>query len=493
MPQVTTPLVSVIVPLYNMEDYIEETLLSILASDYTNFEVIVIDDGSKDTSLEIVHNIEKRDSRLKVFTQPNGGVCRARNNAISHSKGEYILPIDADDLISPHFISLAVAAMHDDVKVVCPKAEFFGDRTGEWKLKPFSLHLLARKNMMAACALFRRADWERVGGYCEEIIAREDWEFWIAILKDGGRVVKLSETTLWYRIRSGSKRQSDRKLKRHVIDILNQRHPDFFYRELGGKLHYHRSWSRLLNRINRFFYLRHSISNPSLSPQVANFVATLPETFDHGTDIIYQGRNILKRFQIEDKTYIVKSYCIPHLANRIIYRLFRPSKAERAYRYGVRLQSINIGTPQPVGYTTCGSWFLLGRSFSVTEESVCTYTFRHFADHTFDNRDDILRAIARTTARLHDNGWIHKDYSAGNILFRTLPNGEIDVEIIDLNRMRFHSVTLEEGCRNFERLPGTIDMYQVLAEEYAHQRNFNVEKCMSLITTACRKSGKFIE
>ena len=78
--------------------------------------------------------------------------------------------------------------------------------------------------------MYRKSDWERIGGYCEEIIAREDWEFWISMLKDGGEVRKLPYIALHYRVREGSKRVTDRALKKHVIAVLNRRHPEFFHR-----------------------------------------------------------------------------------------------------------------------------------------------------------------------------------------------------------------------------------------------------------------------
>lgn len=236
-----------------MEHYVGETLESILASDYPNLEVVAVDDGSTDRSLEVVQRFAERDERVRVFRKENSGVCDTRNFAISQAHGTYILPVDADNLVAADFITKAVAAISADeqVKMVYARAEFFGDRTGEWRLPPFSLRLLARKNMLDTFGLYRKTDWERVGGYCREIVAREDWDFWISVLKDGGKVVRLPETGLYYRVRRGSKRESDRALKHHVIDVLNSRHADFFRRELGGPLRYHRSWSRF---INFFFY-----------------------------------------------------------------------------------------------------------------------------------------------------------------------------------------------------------------------------------------------
>ena len=415
------PLVSVVVPVYNMAGFLGETLKSVLATRYSPLEVIVMDDGSSDNSLKIAEDFSHIDNRVKAYSQKNAGACAARNHAISLAKGFYILPVDADNTITPTFIPEAVALMQSDpeLKVVAPRADFFGDRTGEWKLPPFSLSLLARKNIMDTCALYKRSEWERIGGYCEEIVAREDWEFWINMLKDGGKVARLPEISLHYRIRSGSKRVSDRSLKRHVIDVLNKRHADFFERELGGPLRYNRSWSHTINGISRFFFPRKVVVDSSENQETKAFMNALPECFKQGGDVIYKGRNTLKRFNVGGRGLIVKSYAIPHIVNRVAYRLLRPTKAKRSYLYGKMLVEASIGSPRPVGYVETGSWLFIGHTYSVGEESECKHTFRDFAKQTFANRDDILRAIARTTARMHEHGWLHKDYSAGNILFRT--------------------------------------------------------------------------
>ncbi len=249
------PLVSIIIPVYNMEEHLPQTLDSVLSTTYPALEVVVMDDGSRDSSHEIAQKYAAWDSRLRAYTQPNSGVCAARNNAIKIAQGEFIMPVDGDDIITSDFVELAVEQMllDSEVKVVAPKSNFIGDREGEWKLPPFSLNLLARRNMLCVTALYRKSDWERIGGYCDEVIANEDWEFWISMLKDGGRVVRLDKVVFYYRRQAGSKRIRDRKLKKHVIDTLNRRHSEFFKRELGGKLHYQRSWSKVFNWFNRIF------------------------------------------------------------------------------------------------------------------------------------------------------------------------------------------------------------------------------------------------
>lgn len=479
------PLVSVVIPAYNMGQYIDATLHSVMQSDYCNFEVIIVDDGSTDNTLSIVKQYAHDDGRIKVFTQPNAGACAARNRAISMAQGKYILPVDADNLITPDFISNAVKYILSDteIKVVVPRAEFFGDRKGEWKLAPFSLHLLARKNMMDTCALYAKKDWQRVGGYCEEIIAREDWEFWISMLKDGGKVVKLPKVSLYYRVRKVSKRISDRKLKKHVIKTLNYYHSDFFERELGGPLSYARSWSRTFNRLYRFFHPR-KVHWEKGYEYCEYFIKAMPRYFKQNFgEVIYNGRNELRLINYHSHDFVIKSFRKPNFINRIAYGFLRSSKAQRSCENAKRLLADGIGTPHPVGYYTQRSGLLFfSKSYYICLKSECPHTYADYVEHRLQPTDKVLRAIARTTARMHDCGYLHKDYSRGNILFKENENGEVQVEIIDLNRIRrYKYIDMEKGCKNFERLPATPDMLRTMSQEYALARGFDADVCYRIM------------
>ena len=97
-------LFSVIIPLYNKQDYITRTINSVLNQTYQNFEIIVVDDGSTDKSLSVVKTI--KDKRIKVFSQKNLGVSNARNKGIKQSKGNYIAFLDADDEFLPRYLDL---------------------------------------------------------------------------------------------------------------------------------------------------------------------------------------------------------------------------------------------------------------------------------------------------------------------------------------------------------------------------------------------------
>lgn len=480
-------LVSVVIPFYNMEEFLEETVDSVLKSTYPALEIVLMNDGSTDRSFEIAFRLAERHPSVTLYTQENRGVSVARNRAISLSHGTYILPVDGDDLIGEEFIARAVEILEKqpDVKVVCPKSVFIGARTGEWKLPGFSLRLLARKNMMSACAVYRKSDWERIGGYCEEIIAREDWEFWISMLKEGGRVVHLPYVGLYYRIRKNSKRVSDRSLKKRVVDVLNKRHPEFFRRELNGPLRYRRSWSRFINFFSATARPEKAVINPRYKA-LSSFVYALPSLFEQEGISIYKGRNELKEYEVAGYRMVVKSYRQPHFLNRIVYTWFRASKAERAYRYAEMFRQHGIGSPEPVAFYTLGKNFLFDKGYFVCLKSTCPYTYRDLASRPFTRETEILQAIARTTARIHEAGFLHKDYSAGNILFDDR-QAEIPIEIIDLNRMYVGKVGMQKGCRNFERLPGKEEWLEVMADTYGAERGFDAKACFRLIGEAVGK------
>lgn len=246
--------VSIVIPTYNSAQYLSETIESAMASSYANLEILVVDDGSTDDSQEILKTWTSRyPDIIKVYTQSNQGPSIARNFGIYQATGKYVLPLDSDDKIHPEYISMAVERFErdEDVKVVYCEAEKFGVKQGHWKLKPFSLSDLALDNMIFVSALFKKSDWKKAGGYDPRFVAGwEDWEFWINMLKNGGKVEKLPVVGFFYRIRKGSRRKStDRAGKLMTIELLNRKHSDFFERHLSGPLRNPRGVSRIVNPI----------------------------------------------------------------------------------------------------------------------------------------------------------------------------------------------------------------------------------------------------
>lgn len=120
--------VSVIVPIYNAHKYLERCIRSILGQTYENLDIVLIDDGSQDNSLEICKRFEKEDKRVRVFHKENGGVSSTRNYGIKKAQGEYIVFIDADDSVETSFIESLLAKANENSIVIC--SFVYGDEDG---------------------------------------------------------------------------------------------------------------------------------------------------------------------------------------------------------------------------------------------------------------------------------------------------------------------------------------------------------------------------
>jgi len=248
-------LVSIVIPCYNQGKYLEETVQSVLASTYKPLEIIIVNDGSKDDSLTIAQRLAEKHSEIKVMDLENGGVAKARNTGIRAAKGTYILPLDGDDLISPEYLEKGVETLrcNSNVKVVyCQAVKFNESGQKPWNLKPFSRNQLARDNMIFVAALFRKSDFLDIGGFSEDMsMGREDWEFWIKMLKNGGDVIQLPFIGFYYRLTPTSKRKKTgtNQKKRERIAYLNAHHMPFFEQELNGPLRFQRTWSKPYNTL----------------------------------------------------------------------------------------------------------------------------------------------------------------------------------------------------------------------------------------------------
>lgn len=227
------------------------------------------------------------------------------------------------------------------------------------------------------------------------------------------------------------------------------------------------------------------------------FVHSLPELFARGEgEVIYAGRNELRRFDVDGRQVVVKSFAIPNIINQIAYGSLRSSKAQRSCEYARLLLDKGIESPQPVGYTTVRQGLFFRQSYYACLLSTLPYSYIDLMNARLPEADDYLLAIGRTAARLHDEGMIHKDFSRGNILLGKDGQGRVHVEIIDLNRIRFHKISLEEGCRNFERLPASAHMHRLLAQSYAEARGFDVDTCYRLMRQyrlAMPDAGKVVD
>ena len=202
------PLISVIVPCYNQAQYLPDALQSLLGQDYPHWECIIVNDGSPDNTEETALQWTSKDCRIKYFYKENSGVCDTRNYGIRQAIGEFIVPLDSDDKLSPHYFSEAIAVFkkHPDVKLVYSDIILFGDKNEEIINKDFVFENMITENQISNSAVFRRSDFQTAGGYNANMVyGIEDWDFYLSLLKPTDKVIKLKAFHQYYRIRAVSR------------------------------------------------------------------------------------------------------------------------------------------------------------------------------------------------------------------------------------------------------------------------------------------------
>lgn len=182
------------------------------------YELIFINDGSTDLkTLRILNSIKSKG--ISVINQKNQGVCIARNYGIELAKGEYILPLDGDDLINPDFFFDAVNILDDnpEYSVVYCDGEFFGDKTGNWTIGDFSLQKLMIWNYLHVSAVFRKSSWKMINGYDPKSNGLEDWDLWLGMAFSGAKFYYLQKKYFKYRINQSS---ASHNISKHKYDEL---------------------------------------------------------------------------------------------------------------------------------------------------------------------------------------------------------------------------------------------------------------------------------
>lgn len=208
------PLVSVVVPAYNAANTVEATLASVAAQDYPNFEVIVVDDGSKDDTALRVEALAKRDPRFRLVSKANGGVAAARNLGIAESQGDFIATLDADDLWRPNKLSAQVRAFLEGgpkvglvytwVLLIDPQDRPLSTFTPRFNGNVLASICAANIVHNGSTPMFRREALEATGGYDPALRAAkaqgcEDWKLYSRVAsKYELRVVK--EFVTLYRV-----------------------------------------------------------------------------------------------------------------------------------------------------------------------------------------------------------------------------------------------------------------------------------------------------
>ena len=204
--------VSIIIPCYNCEKYIIKTLESAVSQDYTNIEIIVINDGSTDNCSSIVKTI--KDDRIHLIEQENQGVSFSRNKGLALAKGEFIVFLDADDLLHPSFLEKRVFSLSKSTAIACASSVVLVDKSGE-KIKENknyfaankSSQILEFKNEIITCPssyLFKTESLKKHKiKFNKNLQSSADKFFLLEVLKHG-EIELINESPMYYRILNDS-------------------------------------------------------------------------------------------------------------------------------------------------------------------------------------------------------------------------------------------------------------------------------------------------
>lgn len=177
------PKASIIIPVYNASQFLAKCIESIIAQTESDIEVLLINDGSRDDSLEICREYAQKDPRIKVFDKPNGGVSSTRNHGIGHAQGEYVMFVDADDWLSPDAVEKCIPYMPQYDIIRFSAYAVYPHKMRKYRLgkngglKKVISSIISRKTIVACWgALFRRDLFTRNGiRFDESLNIGEDW------------------------------------------------------------------------------------------------------------------------------------------------------------------------------------------------------------------------------------------------------------------------------------------------------------------------------
>ncbi|GLP99822.1 hypothetical protein GCM10007891_16760 [Methylophaga thalassica] len=225
-----SPLVSIIIPCYNREKYIRDAIDSCLRQTYPNIEIIVVDDGSKDNSVDVVKTYK---DKVKLIVQQNGGVSVARNTGLKASNGEFLIFLDSDDWISDDLVKEHVKTFQKwpEIDITCANSKSIMPDGSESKVNdcnwpnhpdnPKELFLLSPPPF-PACEMYRASKVKSLGGFYEDMRAFADSSVRIRIVLDNGKVARTDGGYAIYRPVENSITRNKTKLHFYAIKLLKK-------------------------------------------------------------------------------------------------------------------------------------------------------------------------------------------------------------------------------------------------------------------------------
>lgn len=255
------PKLSIIIPCYNSEATLEATLDSVSKQEFTLWEAILVNDGSKDNLEDIALDWVNKDKRFRYYKKDNGGLGTARNYGITKALGEYILPLDSDNTIKPDFAEQAIHLLQVNPKigVVYGNAEYFGERTGTWKVGVFDKFRMLKHNYIDACAIIKKDVFDSVGLYDTEIPfqGHEDWEFWLRVMQSKYEFFYLNKITFNYRVTGDSMIKSfDGNMLKANLSYIKTKHAEYYFETYNQLFLKHKQLKKQIKNMSLFQFLK---------------------------------------------------------------------------------------------------------------------------------------------------------------------------------------------------------------------------------------------
>jgi len=213
-------LVSIVIPAYNAEKTVIETLESVINQVYKNIEVIVINDGSTDNTFNIVQEFASAHSNIKVFSKSNEGLPETRNYGFQYVSGEYLVFLDADDLLDATYVSSCIKEYHNNsqLDIVHTQTQLFERETGVLQSEDYSKEAILRTNCFTATAMMKSSNFKAIGLYDTNLKFAEDWEMWIRMTAQFDNVYKINKPLFYYRKRHTKDSMTDENRRENISD-----------------------------------------------------------------------------------------------------------------------------------------------------------------------------------------------------------------------------------------------------------------------------------
>jgi len=226
------PLVSIVIPCYNHEDFVQDSIQSVIDQTYDNIELIIIDDSSKDNSIskiqDMVDSCEQRFVRFEFRSRPNKGLSETLNEAIEWCEGEYYSATASDDIILKDKIQIQVdflvehqdiSAVFGGVKLIDENNKILSTRLRDAELYSFEKIIMHKQDLPAPTQMIRLESIKKVGGYDPSLVI-EDWYMWLKLIKVGN-IFYINEVFALYRQHDNNISKNLVKMQQGKLDVLS--------------------------------------------------------------------------------------------------------------------------------------------------------------------------------------------------------------------------------------------------------------------------------